>query len=55
VYCGGGLVLNVAVTASSEPIVTVHELVPEQPAPDQPANVEPAAAAAVNVTIVPVA
>jgi hypothetical protein len=46
-------VLKVAVTVSAALIVNVQLLVPEQPAPDQPANVEPEAAAAVKVTLVP--
>jgi zinc transporter ZupT len=48
-----GEAVNVAVTASAATIVTVHELVPEQPPPDQPANVLPAAGSAVSVTWVP--
>jgi hypothetical protein len=34
-------------------IVTVQVLVPEHPPPDQPAKVDPAAAVAVRVTLVP--
>lgn len=49
----GATVLNVALTAWSELIVTVHVPVPEQPAPAQPAKVDPAAGVAVNVTMVP--
>ena len=45
--------LKVAVTAFAALMVTMQVLVPEQPAPDQPANVEPEAAAAVSVTLVP--
>ena len=48
------LALNVAVTAVSALIITVHVPVPEQPPPDQPANVEPVAGVAVSVTCVPV-
>src|ERR1700758_2509791 len=52
-YDDGGFAVNVAVTDSSELIVTAHVPVPEQPPPDQPAKLDPAAAAAVNVTCVP--
>ena len=45
--------VNVAVTVVSPPMVTMHVPVPEQPPPDQPENVEPVAAVAVNVTVVP--
>lgn len=44
---------NVAVTAWSALIVTVHEPVPLHPAPDQPAKLEPDAADAVSVTDAP--
>jgi hypothetical protein len=47
-------VLNVAVTARAAVIETVHAPVPVQ-APPQPVNVEPAEAAAVIVTDVPLA
>ena len=46
--------LNVAVTAFAADIVRVHVLVPvHPPVPDHPANVEPEAAVAVSVTVVP--
>jgi len=45
--------VKVAVTDVAVLTVTVQAPVPEQPPPLQPANVEPAAAAAVNVTGVP--
>src|SRR5438045_3216829 len=44
---------SVAVTASSEPIVTTHDFGPEQPAPDQPANAEPDLGVGVRVTFAP--
>jgi hypothetical protein len=47
----GAVEVNVAVTALSEFIVTLH-VGPEQ-APDQPAKVDPAAGVAVRVTDVP--
>jgi hypothetical protein len=50
---GGGSGSNDAVTLLAWVIDTVHVPVPEQPLPDQPVNVDPAAAAAVNVTDVP--
>jgi hypothetical protein len=43
---------KVAVTERAALMLTVQLPVPEQ-APDQPAKVEPAAAAAVSVTLVP--
>jgi hypothetical protein len=52
VCCTGGPALKVAVTGWSEPIVTVHDPVPEH-APDQPAKVELPDGAAVSVTWVP--
>jgi hypothetical protein len=45
--------VNVAVTASSELIVTVQVPVPEQPPPDQPPKLDPEAGDALNVTSVP--
>jgi hypothetical protein len=51
----GEFVLNVAVTLCAAFIVTVQVPVPLQPAKLHPAKVEFAPAAAVNVTIVPVA
>jgi len=45
--------MKVAVTEVAALIVTVQVPVPVHPAPLQPVNVEPAAAAAVNVTTVP--
>ncbi len=48
------IVLNVAVTFCAWVMVTVHAPVPLH-GPLQPANVEPALAAAVNVTEVPLA
>src|SRR6266568_288249 len=50
---GGGLAVNVAVTALAASMVTVQVLVPEQPAPDQPPNVELLSGVAVRVTDVP--
>ena len=50
---GGDASLNVAVTVFAALIVTLQLPVPEQPEPDQPANVEPEAADAVKVTLVP--
>jgi hypothetical protein len=47
------LVLNVAVTVVSPLSVTLHAAVPLQPPPFHPENVEPEAAAAVRVTLVP--
>jgi hypothetical protein len=47
-------VAKLAVTVWSALIVTIHEPVPLQPAPLQPVNVEPAAGAAVNVTVPPI-
>ena len=44
--------VNVAVTDCAAFMATTHVPVPVH-APDQPANVEPTAAAAVNVTVVP--
>src|ERR1044072_6977883 len=44
-----------AVTVVAELIVTTQVPVPEQPPPDQPVNVDPDAAEAVNVPLVPVA
>ena len=49
------VLLNVAVTAVAAVTVTTQVPVPEHPPPLQPANVEPAAAAAVSVTAVPLA
>jgi hypothetical protein len=49
----GATMLNVAVTVTLLTTVTVHGAVPLQPPPLQPAKVEPAAGAAVNVTVVP--
>jgi hypothetical protein len=43
--------LKVAVTVWLDPIVTVHNPVPEH-APDHPVNVEPVLGVAVNVTTV---
>jgi hypothetical protein len=40
------------VISMAEDKVTTHDPVPEHPAPDQPENCEPAAGAAVNVTLV---
>jgi hypothetical protein len=51
---GGKTWLKVAVTARSWSIVTVQLSVPLQ-APPQPPNLEPAAGAAVKVTVVPCA
>src|SRR5437762_2878012 len=48
-----GAVMNVALTAAAELIVTVHVPVPEQLPPLQPVKSDPAAAVAVNVTTVP--
>ncbi len=45
--------MNVAVTDSPELIVTVHDPVPEHPAPVQPANDDPAAGVAFSVTCEP--
>src|SRR5439155_1364275 len=45
--------LKVAVTVVAAETVTTHVPVPEQPPPLQPLKVEPAAALAVNVTLVP--
>src|SRR5262245_41771613 len=45
--------VKVAVTDVAVLTVTVHVPVPEQPPPLQPANVEPDAAVAVKVTVVP--
>ena len=45
--------VNVAVTFLAAVIDTTHDPVPEHPSPDQPVNVDPVAAAAVNVTEVP--
>lgn len=50
---GGNVSLKFAVTALTASTVTVQVPVPEQPLPDQPVNVDPAAAAAVKVTEVP--
>jgi hypothetical protein len=50
-----GPMKNVAVTVVSAFNTTVHVPVPLHPPPDQPENTEPAAAAAVNVTLVPCA
>ena len=47
--------LNVAVTGVAAVTVTTHVPEPEHPPPVQPANVEPSAATAVNVTLVPLA
>jgi len=46
--------LNVAVTVVLPLSCTVHEPVPEQPAPLQPPKTEPAAGVAVSATVVPV-
>ena len=46
--------MNVAVTVVAAFMVTVHVPVPVQPPPVHPANVEPDAALAVSVTLVPV-
>jgi hypothetical protein len=46
------LSVKVAVTAAATLIVTLHTLVPEQPAPDQPVNDELLAGAADSVTTV---
>jgi len=51
VYCG--CAVNVAVTLVAAVMVTVHVPVPEHPPPDHPVNVEPEAAVAVNMTLVP--
>jgi hypothetical protein len=48
-----GRVAKLAETVWSAFIVTIHEPVPLQPAPLQPVNVEPAAGAAVRVTVPP--
>ena len=53
VYVAGGTVLKVAVTVVAAVTVTWQVPVPAQPPPDQPAKVEPAVAAAVRVTDVP--
>jgi len=45
--------VNVAVTAWTEFMVTVHAPVPEQPAPDQPEKLEPLLGTAVRVTLCP--
>jgi hypothetical protein len=45
--------LNAAITVVSAFTVTVHAAVPLQPPPLHPENVEPEAAAAVRVTLVP--
>ena len=45
--------LNIAVTVVAAPTATRHVPVPLHPPPLQPANVEPLAAAAVSVAIVP--
>ena len=50
--CGGGAVLNVAVTAVLELIVTLQAPVPEQ-APPQPPNTEPATGVAARLITVP--
>jgi hypothetical protein len=49
-WTGGGVTANVAVTFSSEFIVTMHDCVPEQPAPLQPMNVEPLSGEATSST-----
>jgi hypothetical protein len=48
----GVLCVNVAVTLVAALIVTLQDVVPEQ-APDHPVNVEPDAAAAARVTLIP--
>ena len=45
--------MKVAVTVVAAETVTVQVPVPEQPPPVQPLKVEPAAGAAVRVTVVP--
>ena len=40
-------------TLTLEFTVTIHDPVPEHPAPDQPTNAEPEAAVAVRVTVAP--
>jgi hypothetical protein len=50
---GGGVKVKVAVTLRAWVILTVQEPVPLHPSPLQPTNVDPLAAAAVNVTLVP--
>src|SRR5664280_2035867 len=52
-FACGGIRLKVAVTVVSPFRATVHEPEPEQPPPDQPPKREPAAGAAVRVTLVP--
>ena len=47
-----GVTLKVAVTLRASDMLTVQEPVPEQ-APEKPAKVEPAAAVAVRLTVVP--
>lgn len=49
-----GKTANAAVTVLSESIVTAQDPVPEHPPPDHPLKVEPDAAVAVRVTVVPV-
>jgi hypothetical protein len=53
VVVGGGSTANVATTDRAASIVTVHDVVAPEHAPDQPPNVEPDAAEAVSVTLVP--
>src|SRR6201995_3621842 len=49
-WIGGGITANVAVTVWSLFIVTMHDCVPEQPAPLQPAKVEPLSGEATSST-----